>query len=85
MIDADPRLNSLLWGLMTDDKRDFWNDWLNDVNAPAFAVTEIDWSLTHLGSYAASRGTKPPTRRLTPSAPGRTTMGLTTYSWIERG
>jgi hypothetical protein len=51
LIDADPRLSSLLWGLMTDDKRDFWEDWLASVNAPAFEVTEVDWSLTHLGSY----------------------------------
>lgn len=51
MIDADPRLNSLLFGCMTDDKRDFWQDWLNAVNSPAFEVTEVDWSLTHLGSY----------------------------------
>jgi hypothetical protein len=57
MIDADPRLNSLMWGLMTDDKRDFWNDWLNTVNSPAFEVTEVDWSLTHLGSYLPGRTT----------------------------
>jgi hypothetical protein len=52
LVDADPRLSSLLWGLMTDDKRDFWTDWINTVNSPAFEVTEVDWSLTHLGSYA---------------------------------
>jgi hypothetical protein len=52
LIDGDPRISSLLWGLMTDDKRDFWEDWMASVNAPAFEVTEVDWSMTHLGSYA---------------------------------
>jgi hypothetical protein len=56
MIDADPRLNSLLWGLMTDDKRDFWMGWLTGANAPAFEVTEVDWSLTHWWQYQPGGG-----------------------------
>ena len=53
MIDADPRLNQLLWACMTDDKRAFWEDFLSDENAPAFSVTEIDWSGRLLPSVLA--------------------------------
>ena len=49
MIDADPRVNALLWPLLTDDRRDEWLSWLNGKNAPAFEVTEVDWD-----SYSGS-------------------------------
>lgn len=49
MIDVDPRVNALLWPLLTDDRRDDWMGWLNGTNAPAFEVTETAW-----GAYAGS-------------------------------
>lgn len=44
MLNAWPWLNNLLWGLLTDDRRDYWEDFFSTGNAPAFAVTEVDWS-----------------------------------------
>ena len=37
-------LGNLLWPLMTDDKQDEWLALTQGVNAPAFGVTEVDWS-----------------------------------------
>jgi hypothetical protein len=51
MIVADPRLNALLWGLMTPDKRDEWNAWVEsggsgeNVYEPAYEVVETDWRM----------------------------------------
>jgi hypothetical protein len=36
-------LHELLWLLMTPEKREEWQDTLNNENAPAFAITETDW------------------------------------------
>lgn len=49
MIDADPRINSLLWPLMTADMRDLWMSWLTGKNPPAFEVTEMDWGAGYSG------------------------------------
>lgn len=43
MLVADPGLNSLLWMLMTPEKRSFWMAWLTGENEPAYAYEE------HLG------------------------------------
>jgi len=43
MIHPWPLLHDLLWNLATDDKKDEWLDTWNVQNAPAFAVTEVDW------------------------------------------
>lgn len=44
MINAWPWLNRLLWDLLTPDKYDYWVFFFSAQNAPAFAVTEMDWS-----------------------------------------
>lgn len=44
MIHANPLIHGLLWSLLTDDKRDDWLSWMTGQNAPAFAVTEVNWS-----------------------------------------
>jgi hypothetical protein len=38
-----PELNTLLWGLMTDDARDYWFAFFG-VPVPAWDVQEVDWS-----------------------------------------
>lgn len=43
MLVAWPWLNELLWGLLTDDKYDYWIAFFSGLNAPATAVTEMDW------------------------------------------
>ena len=43
MLDADPLVNELLWPLLTDEKKDEMLGLLDDKNAPAFAITEVDW------------------------------------------
>jgi hypothetical protein len=42
-LSADPRLNSLLWAMLTPEKRDDWTAWIQGINAPAFETTEVDW------------------------------------------
>lgn len=37
-------LGNLLWPLMTFDKQDEWLQITAGINAPAFGVTEVDWS-----------------------------------------
>ena len=49
LLDADPRINSVLWALMSPEMRDIWEDWLTPGNAPAFEVTEMIWQ-PHAGS-----------------------------------
>lgn len=46
MIAADPRLNSVLWALLTDDMRDKWEEWMGGGNTPDFEVTDVDWGVT---------------------------------------
>lgn len=46
MLNAWPWLNGLLWSILTDDKRDYWNSVFSGLNAPAFAVTEVAWGDT---------------------------------------
>lgn len=43
MIVGDPALDSLLWPVMTDDKYDFWLEWMGGAARPAWGVTEVDW------------------------------------------
>lgn len=43
MLVAWPWLNELLWGLLSPDKYDYWVSFFGGINAPAFAVTEMDW------------------------------------------
>ena len=44
LLDADPRINGVLWALMTPEMRDTWEEWLNpDQVVPAFEVTEMLW------------------------------------------
>lgn len=43
-LNAWPWLSDLLWQLLTPDKRDEWLAFFSGQNAPAFAVTEMDWS-----------------------------------------
>jgi hypothetical protein len=40
---AWPWLSDLLWGLLTPDRYDYWTAFFGGQNAPAFAVTEMDW------------------------------------------
>jgi hypothetical protein len=44
MLVAWPWLSDLLWGLLTPEKYDYWVSFFGGQNAPAFAVTEVDWS-----------------------------------------
>jgi hypothetical protein len=41
---AWPWLSDLLWGLLTPERYDYWVSFFGGQNAPAFAVTEVDWS-----------------------------------------
>lgn len=41
---AWPWLSELLWGLLTPDKYDYWIQFFSGQNAPAFEITEVDWS-----------------------------------------
>lgn len=45
MLNSWPGLNSLLWQLMTDDRREYWNMVLGGANVPAFSIEEVDWGL----------------------------------------
>jgi hypothetical protein len=36
-------LHDLLWRLMTEEKREWWEEQITGKNRPAFAVTEVDW------------------------------------------
>lgn len=42
-------LRSVLWPVMSDEARDQWLSEDTGVNAPAFAVTEVDWSGSLMG------------------------------------
>jgi hypothetical protein len=42
-LNAWPWLSDLLWQLLTPDKRDEWLAYFEGENAPAFAVTEMEW------------------------------------------
>jgi len=44
-----PWVSELLYGLLTDEQRDFWDAFFGDT-VPAFEVTEVDWS-ERLGPY----------------------------------
>lgn len=37
-------LSEILWMLMTDEKYDYWRSRLSNINAPAWEVTQVDWS-----------------------------------------
>lgn len=52
MLNPWQALNDILWMLMTDDKLDYWNYRLAGLNAPAWSVTEVDWSLRWAGDAA---------------------------------
>lgn len=45
MIHPDPRLNTALWALLTDDRRDDWQDWIEGKTEADFNVQEVDWGL----------------------------------------
>lgn len=55
VLNANPALNRALWTAMTDDMQDYWIGILSGKNAPAFALTEVDWSGI-LGPYEAVPG-----------------------------
>lgn len=50
-----PHLEELLWRLMTEEKREYWEERLGGTHRPNFAVTEVDWSngdiLDHYDPY----------------------------------
>jgi hypothetical protein len=48
MLNAWPWLSDLLWRMLTPDQYDYWISFFSGDNAPAFAVTEVDWSDTGL-------------------------------------
>jgi hypothetical protein len=43
MLNPWPWLNRLLWGLLSPDMFDYWTAFFSGTQAPAFAVTEMDW------------------------------------------
>lgn len=43
MLSQNPALASSLWELMTDEKRDEWQYLLTGIQAPGFAVSEVDY------------------------------------------
>lgn len=47
-------LSEILWMLMTDDKYDYWRSRLSNINAPAWEITQVDWS--HQAGIATSFG-----------------------------
>lgn len=38
-------LHDLLWRLMTDEKREWWEEQMDGKHRPAFAITEVDWEI----------------------------------------
>lgn len=38
-------LHDLLWRLMTEEKREWWEEQMGDNKRPAFAITETDWMI----------------------------------------
>lgn len=51
MIVAWPWLNTLLWTLMSDDKRAWWEEYFSGKPTPAFGVTEVEWQATSADFY----------------------------------
>lgn len=51
LISGDPILNGFLMGLLTPDQLDWWMGWWSGENAPAFEITEVDWSSSRYGNY----------------------------------
>lgn len=47
MVVGDPALDALLWPIMTDEKYDFWLEWLTGTPRPAWGVTEVDWGAAY--------------------------------------
>jgi hypothetical protein len=43
LISGDPVLNSLLMGLLTEEKLEWWMGWWTGVIPPSFEITEVDW------------------------------------------
>jgi hypothetical protein len=43
MVNPWPRLNDLLWRLMTDEKREWWEEQITGKHAPYGSITEVDW------------------------------------------
>jgi hypothetical protein len=56
LINPWPDLNSVLWMLMTEEKRDYWNERLLGINAPAWEVTSVDWSGRYFESLPLAFG-----------------------------
>lgn len=50
-----PLLNDLLWGCMTDEKKDEWREKWGEV-VPAWAITEVDWTAGDELSYGEYLG-----------------------------
>lgn len=44
LLNPNPMLHGLLYGMLTDDKKDDWIALTTGVNAPAFETTEVDWN-----------------------------------------
>jgi len=44
LVNPWPLLSDLLWRLMTEEKREEWEEWMGGGRRPNFAVTEVDWS-----------------------------------------
>jgi hypothetical protein len=43
MVNPWPWLNAALWGLMTPEREEYWTNFFTGGNAPAFAVSEVNW------------------------------------------
>jgi hypothetical protein len=56
-------LSNILWMLMTDDKQDYWRFMLQNLNAPAFEVTQVDWA-QHFAGTTSFGDPFPPTEPL---------------------
>lgn len=58
MIHPWPWLNTLLWGLLTDEQMDYWIAFFSDELQipPAFEVSEVDWSGGSFGEFGTAPG-----------------------------
>lgn len=54
-LNQNPSLARLLWGLMTDEMVEYWQDTLAGKVTPAMDVTEVDWA-GWMGPYEAVPG-----------------------------
>lgn len=50
-LNANPALERALWLVMTPEMQEYWYAVLSGKNAPAFDVTEIDWTGNAFGPY----------------------------------